>query len=213
MKALIGICLLGLMTGCSEPDRPLKQPSEVTEAHASARHVEVFDTLSDQEEAADVIEFFSYRCPHCQVFAPLLADWAAQKGMSVEYMPIVWNTDTELYARFFYLTRHHADAQALHQQLFEQVMQLDSEAPVEQQKTVLIQWAQEQGMKPDDISEGLSSPALQVAIERSSALARHYQIASTPTLVVKGTDKILNRELTGYQHLLDIAEQRLRNAP
>ena len=204
------ITALALMAGCSDStdnsSANTDQPNEAT-----PKHIQRFAAPESWATgpSANVLEFFSYSCLHCQAFAPLISEWAVQQQASVEYVPVAWNADTELYARFFYLIRSQSNFAKLHPPLFERVMSLDSQAPLDQRKILLIEWLQQQGIEPVETLKLLSSEAVEQAIKRAKQLAAHYQVASTPTLVVNGTDKIINRELTSYQHLLDVAASRL----
>lgn len=201
-----------MLSGCGESEvSSTSSESENTtqvQAVAAPEHVEVFEATAALKKPG-VVEFFSYGCGHCQAFAPLIADWAKQQSAEVEYIPVAWNASTELYARFFYLIRGQSNFDVLHPEMFEQVMAFDRQTSLEQRRDALIAWLQQRGMSLEAIGQGLSSTAVQAAVARSGQLAQHYQIASTPTLVVNGTDKIINQKLTGYQHLLEVAAQRL----
>ena len=211
LRTASAVVLALVLSGCGEREAPSTTASTAPDAHAviAPEHVELFPRSPALQQQQGEVEFFSYGCRHCQVFAPLLADWARQQSAPVEYIPVAWNAGTELYARFFYLIRSQSNFEALHQGMFEQVIAFDRQTPLEQRRDSLIEWLQQQGLSVEVIAQGLTSPSTGVALERAKQLAQHYQIASTPTLVVNGTDKILNQKLTGYPHLLEVATQRL----
>lgn len=204
------ITALALMVGCSDSTENSRANTDQPNA-VVPKHIQRFTAPESLTtgQAANVLEFFSYSCLHCQAFAPLISNWATQQQASVEYVPVAWNEDTELYARFFYLIRSQSNFAELHPLLFERVMSLDSHEPLDQRKILLIEWLQQQGIEPVETLNLLSGEAVEQAIGRVKQLSAHYQIASTPTLVVNGTDKILNSELTSYQHLLDVAASQL----
>ncbi|MBD3648208.1 MAG: thiol:disulfide interchange protein DsbA/DsbL, partial [Pseudomonadales bacterium] len=47
-----------------------------------------------------VTEYFSYGCPHCYQFDPMIEAWKEQLGDDVEFRrsPAVWNQDYQVYA-------------------------------------------------------------------------------------------------------------------
>lgn len=211
LRTASAMVLALVLSGCGEREVPSTTASTALGAHAviAPEHVELFPRSPALQQQRGAVEFFSYGCGHCQAFAPLIADWAKQQSTPVEYIPVAWNAGTELYARFFYLIRSQSNFDTLHQGMFEQVVAFDRQTPLEQRRDSLIEWLQQQGLSLETIAQGLTSPSAEAAVERAKRLAEHYQIASTPTLVVNGTDKILNQKLTGYPHLLAVATQRL----
>jgi thiol:disulfide interchange protein DsbA len=48
--------------------------------------------LATQKNKIEVIEFFSYACPHCKEFHPLISQWAAQlpKDVSFRRAPVTF---------------------------------------------------------------------------------------------------------------------------
>lgn len=223
---LMGLVLSVALGGCSDHDEPAPPPTEVDQAAQEERvvtsdltpkHYASFApwqesvTNTAQPIAADVFEFFSYACTHCQSFAPMLDDWAKEQAARVEYVPVIWDDTTGLYASLFYAIRERADFYSLHTGLFEQVAALDDALPPEQRQIRLMQWLQQQGVQPIELLAAMESEANQAALQRIEALMKHFRISSTPTLVLAGQDKIINRELASYEQLLDVAAERLKS--
>ena len=54
-----------------------------------------------------VIEVFSYLCPHCNSFQPLVSNWDQNNSENVEFtrIPVIFQRSWEPFARAFYTAR------------------------------------------------------------------------------------------------------------
>ena len=69
----------------------------------------------------DVTEYFSYGCPHCYRFEPLVSQWKEGLSDDVEFnrTPAVWKVSGyELYARTFYTAQALGMVEKIHLPLF-----------------------------------------------------------------------------------------------
>ena len=69
----------------------------------------------------DVTEYFSYGCPHCYRFEPLVSQWKQSLPVGVEFnrSPAVWKvTGYELYARTYYTAQALGVLEKIHLPLF-----------------------------------------------------------------------------------------------
>lgn len=177
-------------------------------AHHAQQHKE---TLPDVAPA-DVLEFFSYSCSHCQHFAPVLQDWHhANSARMVAYVPVAWSEDTKLYARMFYLVQGSPEFAALHHELFSVVAGLAQVPAIGDRTAALSQWAQSKGFTPDQVLGALEGDHLNHKLVAAELLARQYEISGTPTLIAQGRYKVDTQTITSYGDLLVLLSRLLEH--
>ena len=75
--------------------------------------------------ALEVVEVFSYGCPHCAEFAPYMDKLRAElpKGTRVSYMPAVFNASWVPYAQAYYAARQLSVFEQTHDALFKAMLE------------------------------------------------------------------------------------------
>ncbi|HKT42268.1 MAG TPA: thiol:disulfide interchange protein DsbA/DsbL [Rhodanobacteraceae bacterium] len=75
--------------------------------------------------ALEVVEVFSYGCPHCAEFAPYMDKLRAElpKGTRVTYMPAVFNASWVPYAQAYYAARQLGVFEQTHDALFQAMLE------------------------------------------------------------------------------------------
>ncbi len=193
------------MVGCSE------DPQYIEELHFT-RFENAVDDIAENHlviRESAVIEFFTYGCGHCQNFAPLLAKWQEKSNIKVQYMPVVWDENTELHAKAFYLISGSEKFEALHQGLFTLISDFGRTDSIEDQKIALIEWFQGQGMQPIETLQALTSSDSEEQLALSILLAKRFKITGTPTLVIDQQYRINNKAAKSQKEILDIAASLL----
>lgn len=73
----------------------------------------------------ELVEVFSYGCPHCAHFAPYMDKLRAQlpKGVEVRYMPAVFSPAWVPYAQAFYAARQLGVLEQTHDKLFQAMLE------------------------------------------------------------------------------------------
>jgi thiol:disulfide interchange protein DsbA len=135
----------------------------------------------------EVLEFFSYNCPHCAAFEPRMEAWAKRQPPHVVFrrvpVPFVGN-DTEAKQRLYY-TLEAMDKldefqpkifQAIHQQR----MNLTGDAAI-------LAWVEKQpGLDAKKFAELFKSFSVVGKAKRAAQLTAAYQVAGVPALGVAG---------------------------
>jgi thiol:disulfide interchange protein DsbA len=204
-STLFVICLSLGLVACSD------DPEYIEEQHFTVFENAV-DDLVERDPAikeSAVIEFFSYGCSHCKTFSPLLAKWKNKNNIHVQYIPVVWNENTELHAKVFYLASQQEDFKTLHHKLFTLVAGFGRTDSLEDQKIAFIEWFQQQGIQPIETLKALNSSDYEEQLALSVLLAKRFKITGTPTLVVNQQYRINNKAAGSQQEILDIAASLL----
>ncbi|WP_440996649.1 thiol:disulfide interchange protein DsbA/DsbL [Arhodomonas sp. SL1] len=159
----------------------------------------------DAGDAVQVREFFSYGCPHCHDFHPLLADWQEEMGqaVSVEHVPVTFGRDSwRLLAEAYYVAEALDVLGEAHGALFRAVHE---EGRRFSDRAAIAAFLADHGADEQAALDAFDSFAVTMKMRRAERLARDYGIQGTPTLAVAGRYVIDVREAGGQHGMLDVA--------
>jgi thiol:disulfide interchange protein DsbA len=141
---------------------------------------------TDSPGKIEVVEFFSWGCPHCAHFYPLLHAWLAKQPKDVLFrrVPVGFNNDAWInLQRAFYALQATDDLERLDGPLFraihEQQLQLFDEEK-------LADWVGKNGGNAEKFSTAYTSFGVNNQTVQADEMAEKYQIDSVPTLAVNG---------------------------
>ena len=147
----------------------------------------------------EVIEFFSYGCPHCNDLEPILEKWMRTLPPDVQFrrVPVMFQQRWEGLARIYYTLDALGVEERLSPEVFKAVHV--SGLPMYEDKT-FFDWAASHGLDRTRVVEVYNSFAVNSKFNRAKALAQAYNIQSVPTLIVDGkfvtsTDRVGAHEL------------------
>ena len=158
-------------------------------------------------DKVEVVEVFSYACPHCAHFQPTMDELKAKlpANAQIVLLPAVFNPQWEPFARAFYTARslgvldktHAALFEALHTQ-HQQLFSIDALAN---------DFYAKYGVDPKSFLATANSFVTDSQIANGSNLVKAYGIGSTPTLVINGKYRVeMNAEKKiGPNEALEIA--------
>ena len=133
----------------------------------------------------DVIEFFSYGCPHCYTFEPALEQWIKRLPPDAAFrrVPATFNASFEGYAKLFYALEAVGQAEALHKRVFAAIhvqrQRLDKEAD-------LVAFVSANGGDAGKFSEAYKSFGVATKLRQAKQLFEAYKIDGVPTLGIHG---------------------------
>lgn len=133
----------------------------------------------------DVIEFFSYGCPHCYSFEPALEQWIKRLPPDAAFrrVPATFNASFEGYAKLFYALEAAGQFEALHKRVFAAIhvqrQRLDKEAD-------LVAFVSANGGDAAKFSEAYKSFGVATKLRQAKQLFEAYKIDGVPTLGIHG---------------------------
>ena len=164
----------------------------------------------------EVVEFFSYGCPHCAEFAPVLDKWAAkqQKDVVLRRVPGSFGRPAWVnMARLFHALEANGQLEKLDHEIFEAIHKervnlFDPET--------LKRWVGKRGLDEAKFGDLLNSFAVQNKVKMSDMTAVANRIDGVPIIVVNGVYVIASD--AGFDAMLEmvdkkIAEIRASNRP
>jgi thiol:disulfide interchange protein DsbA len=132
----------------------------------------------------EVIEFFSFSCPHCRDLEPTLSAWvkkmpadAQLRRIPAQFSP-PWVGTAKVWFTLEALGREDL-APAVFTALHGQNLRLEQEKP-------FLDWAEKQGLERKKVEDMYNSFAVAGKLSRAKTQVQAYNIGSVPTFVVDG---------------------------
>ena len=134
----------------------------------------------------EVLEFFSYGCPHCAEFNPVLAAWVAkqQGDVVIRKVPVTFGRAAWTgIAKLYYTLEVTGDLHRLEAEVFKAIH-------VERQnlfeEKALTEWAAKKGVDPKKFGETFNSFGVMSKVRRGDQMAQAYKIQGVPAIAVEG---------------------------
>jgi len=160
----------------------------------------------DSAGKIEVLEFFSYGCPHCRDFHPLVTRWAAKlpKDIAFRRVPVTFGRAAwSNLARLFYSLEATGQLDRLDQGAFDAIHGKHANLFTE---TAILDWVTAQGVKSTTFRAAFRSFAVETRLARAEQLARVYKVEGVPLLTVGGRYTVLGKAAKGLPDLLTIAD-------
>lgn len=133
----------------------------------------------------EVVEFFSYACPHCFRFEPVLEAWVKTLPPDVYFrpVPVGFVAGRTWVPKVFYALEEIGQREAMHRKLFNaiHVQQLPMISEAEAVKFLVSS-----GVDSAKLSDALKSFAVNTKVNRASTLLSGYKVNSVPMVGVNG---------------------------
>ncbi|MDD5250911.1 MAG: thiol:disulfide interchange protein DsbA/DsbL [Rhodocyclaceae bacterium] len=160
----------------------------------------------------EVIEFFSYMCPHCAHFEPVLAPWvkALPKDVAFRRVPVVYRPQWEAPARLYYALETLNELDRLHGAVFNAIHVDGSNLTTDE---AVADWAAKKGLDRKKFTDVYGSFTVQSKVLRAKQTTAAYRIDSVPALVIAGKYRTPTENFTGsHEDLLKIANALIAKA-
>ena len=136
----------------------------------------------------EVIEFFSYGCPHCRDLEEFLGAWIKRAPVNVSFkrVPALFQVPWVNLAKVFYtleaLGREDLSAKAF--------LAIHTSGVKLNDEKVFFEWAGNNGLDVKKTQEMWASFAINTKMNRAKMLAINYELDGVPTLFVDGKFKL-----------------------
>ena len=133
----------------------------------------------------EVIEFFSYGCPHCADLDPELQAWQKTLAADVAFrrVPVMFQDRWIGLAKVFFTLEALGVDERLTPEVFVAIHK--SGMPLWNEKT-FFDWAASRGLDRKKVEEMYTSFAIAGKVNRAKQLAQAYNVQSVPMVVVDG---------------------------
>ncbi|MDD5295846.1 MAG: thiol:disulfide interchange protein DsbA/DsbL [Rhodocyclaceae bacterium] len=133
----------------------------------------------------EVMEFFSYGCPHCKDLEPLLENWSKKlpKDVAVKRVPVAFGASWVPLQKMYLTLEALGQSERLNAQVFAAVhnenLRLNDEK-------IQLDWVAAHGVDRKKYQEMYNSFTVQSSAMRAQQLTRDYKIEGVPSLAVAG---------------------------
>jgi thiol:disulfide interchange protein DsbA len=159
----------------------------------------------------EVLEFFSYACPHCNDLDPTLNDWVKKlpKDVTFRRLPAVFSDTYMIYAKIFYTAEAMGMLDKLHPAIFNAVhgqrINLANE-------NTLLEWVAKQGVDSQKFSAMYASFSVNSKTQRAKQLTRAFAITGVPSVAVEGKYLTSPAQANGNEQLLPVLDELIKKA-
>jgi thiol:disulfide interchange protein DsbA len=153
----------------------------------------------------ELIEFFWYSCPHCNMFEPSFAQWVknAPKDVVVRRIPVSFRDDFAPQQRLFFTIEAMNLMETLHPKVFAAIhvekLMLNTDASV-------LAWAEKQGVDKTKFNEVYKSFGVASKLKRAVQLQNDFKVEGVPSLGVAGRYYIDGTLAGSMERALKVAE-------
>lgn len=150
----------------------------------------------------EVLEFFSYGCPHCNEFYPMVTAWAAKLPKDVVFDRVaagLGRTAWTNLAKTYYALVSTGDMARLDAQLFHAIH--EEHAPLFDEKAI-SEWVAKHGVDAAKFNTAFESFGVNTKANQAEDMVENYKVDGVPTLTIDGKYVVLGNNF----------EQILQNA-
>jgi len=158
----------------------------------------------------EVIEFFSYGCPHCFALEPTLETWAKRLPADVVFkrVPVGFNALYENYQKIYYALEEMGQVEHMHRKVFnaihQQRLRLDKEADIAAFMTA-------NGIDGAKFIEHFKSFSVQAKARQAQQLSQSYKIDGVPSMAVQGRYVTSGSQAGSNERALAVTDALVQN--
>jgi protein dithiol oxidoreductase (disulfide-forming) len=148
----------------------------------------------------EVLEFFSYACPHCGTLEPHMEKWRATMPKNTQFLgvPAVFHDQWVPYARAYYASVDLKISAKSHSALFK--------ALYEQKKNFtsldeMATWYSQFGVSAKQFTDAFTAKGMEDRLKRVIDITPKYEVDGTPTIIVDGKYKCDGVSAGGYDKM------------
>jgi len=169
---------------------------------------------TDTAGKIEVIEFFSYLCPHCYGFEPTLKAWVKKLPKDTQFrrVPAMFSDAYAQAARAYYALEAIGEVERLHTALFDAV-HTGARLRIEDE-TALTAWLGKQGVDTKKFAAAYRSFSVEGKLKRAAQLTQAYKIDGVPSMAVDGKYVVMTDNMKSFEQLLGVSDylvERARN--
>ena len=159
-----------------------------------------------------VTEFFSYECPHCFVFYPVVTAWANKlpKDVVFERVPVslgraAWQPASQAFYALQAIDKLDPLDRLIFNAIHVQNVKLFDEASI-------TAFVAKQGVNAADFTAAYNSFGVKSNVVRAEQLMKSYRVQGTPALVVDGKYLVMSEGTKNYEDWLVRADKLIAKA-
>jgi thiol:disulfide interchange protein DsbA len=140
----------------------------------------------------EVVEVFSYTCPHCAQFESLVRAWRARQPADVKFTPVAgpFAANPEPFGRAFYAAESLGLAEKTHEAMFRAIHIDRSLNPMDATPESLGAWYARYGADAKQFAATMGSFAVDAKFKRGLQFIQRSNVEGSPAMIVDGKYKV-----------------------
>ncbi len=162
---------------------------------------------TDNPAKIEVIEFFSYGCPHCGEFNPTVTKWSARLPGDVAFRRVPVSFGRAQWAnlsKLYYALEATGDLARLDDAVFHALH--EKGLKLYDDKSI-AEWVGAQGVDAKKFGDAYQSFGVISKVKRGDQLAQGSKIQGVPALAIDGKYLVLNEGIKDYEELVGRADK------
>jgi protein dithiol oxidoreductase (disulfide-forming) len=133
----------------------------------------------------EVLEFFSFGCPHCRDLEPHIGDWAKRVPADVSFrrVPVAFQPHWKGLSKIFFTLESMGEVDKFASAVFDAVHRDGRKL---QDAEVFYAWAKDKGMDIAKVKAAYEGFAVDSKLRRADQLTKSHAIESVPVVIVDG---------------------------
>ena len=153
----------------------------------------------------EVVEFFWYKCPHCNAFEPALENWIKKlpKDVALRRVPVGFRDDFAPLQRLYYSLEAMGQLDKVHAKVFTAI---HAEKLSLDKGDQIADWVAKQGLDRAKFMEQYNSFTVSTKVTKATQLQNLYHVEGVPALGVAGrfyTDGTLSKNMDRALQVVD----------
>jgi protein dithiol oxidoreductase (disulfide-forming) len=212
-KLLVGALLAFAVNACAQEQKDAPADSSAPVVAEAGKTYFLVDPPQPTAsgDKIEVLEVFSYACIHCAHFQPYADEIKAKLPADAEfsYMPAIFNTAWEAFARGYYTAQSLGIAEKTHQAMFDAVHRDHRQF---QSFNDIAAFYGEHGADVEKFTTLATSFEVESKLARSRAMVPKYGIDGTPSIVIDGKYRITGASAGGYPQTVALVDLLVKKA-
>lgn len=181
-KLLKFVAVMGLVA------TPFLTASAMPEAYVEGTHyAKTAQRLATttEDNKIEVVELFSYSCPHCFRLDPLVMEWKKTLPENVKFVhvPAIFRDSWLQLARVFYAAEAMGELDRLHPIIFNAIHVEKKRLNTEEQ---LLDFIEEQGIDRAAFEKMMNSFTVKAKVKKALILSQASGVTGVPAMIVNG---------------------------
>ncbi|HMW18318.1 MAG TPA: thiol:disulfide interchange protein DsbA/DsbL [Accumulibacter sp.] len=162
---------------------------------------------TDNPSKVEVLEFFSYGCPHCNDFHPIVGKWSGALPSDVVFKRVPVSFGRPQWAnlaKLYYALEATGDLARLDGAVFNALHKGGGRLYDDQS---IIDWVAAQGVDKKKFTDAYTSFGVTSKAKRADQMAQTHKITGVPAMTVDGKYLVTGKELAGLQELPGLTDR------
>jgi thiol:disulfide interchange protein DsbA len=163
---------------------------------------------TDNPAKVEVIQFFSYGCPHCAEMHHMVDQWQAKLPRDVVFKRVPVSFGRPLWAslaRMYYALQTTGDLEKLDGAVYEAVQK---GVPLNNDQAIMA-WIRTKGVDTRKFAAALNSFDVSRNVSGANRMTQEYDVDGVPFFVVNGKYAVIGKS---YEQMLDVTSELIAKA-